>query len=206
MKVAGDILDYTYLFVADDRLTYDEAAFDKRIRQPSDAVGLLTRLREALVSVEPFDAPTLDKLLHDFVAAEGIQMGNIIHALRVAVTGQAVGFGLFETLAILGQVRCAVRIDAAIRFRSQRFSLSDQPCDACLRLECCRSFGEVCFASGCFDFGLQGFTQRDCLADEVDKPIRVKIHVGKGCEQGFADKYVHVVIVHSYLASLKCHP
>ena len=114
IKVAGDILDYTYLFIADDALTYDEATFDKRIRQPSDAVGLLSRFRDALGTVEPFDAPTLDKLLHDFVAAEVIQLGNIIHALRVAVTGQAVGFGLFETLAILGRDSCATRIGRAI--------------------------------------------------------------------------------------------
>ncbi len=110
IKVAGDILDYTYLFADDDALTYDEAAFEKRIRQPTDAIGLLSRFRDALAAVEPFDAPTLDKLLHDFVAAEGIETGNVIHALRVAVTGQAVGFGLFETLAVLGRERCAARI------------------------------------------------------------------------------------------------
>ena len=38
--------------------------------------------------------------------AEGIKIGQIIHAVRVAVTGKAVGFGLFETLAILGKERC----------------------------------------------------------------------------------------------------
>lgn len=114
IKVSGDILDYTYLFVADDALTYDEPAFDKRIRQPTDAVSLLTKFREILATAESFDAPTLDKLLHDFATAEGIQLGNIIHALRVAVTGQVVGFGVFETLAILGRERCVARIDAAV--------------------------------------------------------------------------------------------
>ena len=115
IKVAGDILDYTYLFVADDALVYDEDAFEKRIRKPSDAAGLLARFRDVLATVEPFDAPTLDKLLHDFVATEVIQMANIIHALRVAVTGQSVGFGLFETLAILGRERCVARIERAIQ-------------------------------------------------------------------------------------------
>jgi glutamyl-tRNA synthetase len=114
IKVAGDILDYGYLFVADEDLVYDEAAFDKRIRKPTDAVGLLTRFREVLATVEPFDALSLDKVFHEFVAAEGIQPGNLIHALRVAATGQSVGFGLFETLAILGRERCVGRIDRAI--------------------------------------------------------------------------------------------
>jgi glutamyl-tRNA synthetase len=114
IKVAGDILDYRYLFVAEEALVYDESAFDKRIRKPTDAIPLLTRLRDVLATAEPFDAPALDKLLHDFVAAESIQMGNIIHALRVAVTGQSVGFGLFETLAILGRERCVARIQRVL--------------------------------------------------------------------------------------------
>ena len=46
--------------------------------------------------------------------AEGINIGQIIHAVRVAVTGKAVGFGLFETLAILGKARCLARIDRAL--------------------------------------------------------------------------------------------
>ena len=35
-------------------------------------------------------------------------------AVRVAVTGKGVGFGLFETLAILGRERCLERIDRAL--------------------------------------------------------------------------------------------
>ena len=37
-----------------------------------------------------------------------------MHAVRVAVTGKAVGFGLFDTLAILGRERCLARIDRAL--------------------------------------------------------------------------------------------
>ena len=44
---------------------------------------------------------------------EGIKIGEIIHALRVAVTGKAVGFGMFETLEILGRESCVNRIDLA---------------------------------------------------------------------------------------------
>ena len=35
--------------------------------------------------------------------------------LRVAVTGKAVGFGMFETLEILGQQRCLARIEISAR-------------------------------------------------------------------------------------------
>src|SRR5262249_17827318 len=48
IKVAGDILDCADFFTPDDQLTYDEAAFDKRLRKPAEAVPLLRSFRERL--------------------------------------------------------------------------------------------------------------------------------------------------------------
>ncbi|MFN4258927.1 MAG: glutamate--tRNA ligase [Gemmataceae bacterium] len=115
IKVAGDILDYDDFFVADEHLSYDDKAFDKRIRKPAEAALLLRKFGERLAQAPAFDAAALEQALHDFTQAEGIQIGQIIHALRVAVTGKGVGFGLFETLAILGQERCLARIEQALR-------------------------------------------------------------------------------------------
>jgi glutamyl-tRNA synthetase len=114
LKVAGDILDYGDLFVADEKLTYDEKDFDKRIRKPADAVPLLKRVKTFLEQAEDFDAASLEKLLQNFLDAEGIKVGQIIHAMRVAVTGKSVGFGLYETLAILGKERSVRRIEQAL--------------------------------------------------------------------------------------------
>ena len=113
VKVAGDILDYPEFFVQDEALCYDEKAVDKRLRKPTEAAGLLSDLEAQLAEVEPFDVPTLDKLLHDFVAERGIKIGQIIHALRVAVTGKPVGLGMFETLEILGRDSCLARLQRA---------------------------------------------------------------------------------------------
>jgi glutamyl-tRNA synthetase len=114
IKVAGDILDYASFFIADDQFSYDEQAFEKRIRKPPETARLLAKFNEALAQVEPFTAATLEKRLQDFVQAESIQIGKIIHALRVAVTGKAVGFGLFDSLAILGREHCQARISRAL--------------------------------------------------------------------------------------------
>ena len=43
-----------------------------------------------------------------------IKIGDIIHALRVAVTGKGVGLGMFEALEILGKERCLTRIDRCL--------------------------------------------------------------------------------------------
>jgi glutamyl-tRNA synthetase len=113
IKVAGDVLDYDEFFLADNQFPYDEKAFEKRITKPAGAIELLTKFRTALVNVEPFSTERLETWMHEWIAAEGIKLGDIVHAVRVAVTGKAVGFGLFDTLAILGKDRCLARIDRA---------------------------------------------------------------------------------------------
>ncbi|QDU01267.1 Glutamate--tRNA ligase 1 [Gimesia chilikensis] len=114
LKIASDILDFDEFFVADNELEYDSKAFKKRIQKSDQAVELLDKIKNQLAATEDFSAAGLDKLLHDFVEAEGIGMGQIIHALRVAVSGKATGIGMFDCLSILGKESCVRRIDRAM--------------------------------------------------------------------------------------------
>jgi glutamyl-tRNA synthetase len=111
--VAGDILCYADFFLPDDRLPYDERAFDKHVRKPPGP-DLLRKLRGLVAAAEPFDAATLKQRLGDFAQAEGARPGPVSQTLRVAVTGKDVGFGTYETLEILGRDRCLARIDRAL--------------------------------------------------------------------------------------------
>ena len=115
IKVGGDILDYPDFFTADDKLPFDQVAFEKRITKPPEAVGLLRKYRTAIADAASFDLESLQKQMQDFLQAEGVQIGQIIHALRVALTGKAVGFGVFESMAILGKESCLARIDRALQ-------------------------------------------------------------------------------------------
>ncbi len=124
IKTAGDILNFHEFFVADAEMPYDEKAFEKRIRK-GDAAELLARLRERLATAAPFDVPVLEKLLHEFVEAEGIKIGQIIHALRVAVTGKSVGLGMFDAMAILGQASSLARIDRTLQARQPWEGIGD---------------------------------------------------------------------------------
>lgn len=114
IQIAGDILEFDDFFVDDQDLIFDEKAFGKRILKPEDAVDLLRGLREKLSGIEQFDIKTTEVVVKSFVEERGIKIGQIINALRVAVTGKGVGFGTFDTLSILGRDRCLNRIDLAI--------------------------------------------------------------------------------------------
>ncbi len=113
IKVAGDILAFADFFQNDDQLSYDESAFDKHLRQ-GEGKQLLAAFRDRLAAAEAFDAAALETLMQRFVAERQIKIGQIIHPVRVAVTGKSIGLGLFDTLAILGRQRCLRRIERAL--------------------------------------------------------------------------------------------
>lgn len=113
IKVAGDILSYRDFFLPDEQLPVDEAAFAKVMGKPR-AAELLAAFRADLAAAGPFAASDLEARMQQFVERQGIKVGEIIHAVRLAVTGKTIGFGLFDTLAILGRDRSLARIDRAL--------------------------------------------------------------------------------------------
>ena len=76
-RPGGQVLDYSDFFVSDADLSYDEKAFDKRIRKPAEAPELLAKVRDLLADAASFDVETLEPLLRRFVEAEGIKIGQI---------------------------------------------------------------------------------------------------------------------------------
>ena len=110
LVVAGDILNFDDFFLPDDRLPYDDKAFDKHVRKAPD---LLKKVRAVLAN-SAFDAPSLKAAVEAFATAEGVKPGPISQMLRVAATGKEIGFGTYETLSILGRDKCVARIDRAL--------------------------------------------------------------------------------------------
>jgi glutamyl-tRNA synthetase len=119
LKVAGDILDYTDFFLPDDQLPYDDQALDKHVRKPPGS-SWISQLREIIASTEPFDAATLQATIEAFINTNHLKPRPVTQTLRVLVTGKEVGFGTYETLAILGRERCLRRLDRATTMASGR--------------------------------------------------------------------------------------
>ena len=112
IKVAGDILDFVDFFLPDDAFPYDEAAKAKRITEES--IPLLRAFRDELAKQEDFSHAALEQLMQQFLQSRNRKIADLIHALRVAVTGKNVGLGMFETLEILGKERVLRRLERVV--------------------------------------------------------------------------------------------
>jgi glutamyl-tRNA synthetase len=92
----------------------DPAAFEKTIAADGGA-DTLAQAREALAAVEPFDAAHVEAALRDVVERTGLKPGKVFQPVRVAIAGQTVSPGIFESVAVLGREETLARIDEALR-------------------------------------------------------------------------------------------
>ena len=99
-------------------MTFEPDAVKKRLRK--DGVpGMLRELDGLLAEIEPYDAATLEKAVHEYGERSGRKMGDVVNPLRVAVTGQGVGPGLYDCLVILGRDVCRSRIAQTLQMLEQ---------------------------------------------------------------------------------------
>lgn len=113
LVVFSDVLSFDEFFVADDDLAFGEKDFKKRVLKEGTPERL-KRFRDHLATADPFDAASTEAAMQSFCETEEIGLGQIIHAVRVAVTGKGKGVGMFDALAVLGRDRCLARIDRAL--------------------------------------------------------------------------------------------
>jgi glutamyl-tRNA synthetase len=112
IKVFGDILLQAGFFFGEE-VIFDDKAFTKRVLADG-APERLADYRQWLAERTSFDTATLERETHAWLAEKGIALGDIVHAIRVAVTGSATGPGLFECLALIGKELSLRRIDRAL--------------------------------------------------------------------------------------------
>jgi glutamyl-tRNA synthetase len=91
----------------------DPKAFDKTIRRDG-GVEALTAARSALGQVEPFDAAHIETALRAVVERLDTKPGKVFQPVRVAIAGQTVSPGIFESVALLGKDQTLTRIDLAL--------------------------------------------------------------------------------------------
>jgi glutamyl-tRNA synthetase len=91
----------------------DQAAFEKTIGRDG-GVESLAQARSALANAEPFDVETVEAALRRVVQERGCKPGQVFQPVRVAIAGQTVSPGIFETVVLLGREETLSRIDLAL--------------------------------------------------------------------------------------------
>jgi glutamyl-tRNA synthetase len=115
MARPSDIADAFAYFFADPS-TYSEESRRKNWKPetPEMLKVLALRLREAGV----FDESSVEKAIRASAEELGVGAGKLIHPLRLCLTGQSVGPGLFELMVVLGKETCLRRIEKGIEVLS----------------------------------------------------------------------------------------
>jgi glutamyl-tRNA synthetase len=105
-----DFLDWAD-FVFLDKPAFDEEARGKYLA--GDKSKAFTLLGDRLDRLDSFDAACAEKAFRDLVEELNIKASDLVHPVRVALTGKTVGPGLFETMAILGKDKTVRRLREA---------------------------------------------------------------------------------------------
>ena len=74
----------------------------------------LSRLREALEKLEPFEADPVGTTVAGVAKEFGVKTGVLVHPTRLACCGATAGPSLYHLIAILGKQRTLERLDKAI--------------------------------------------------------------------------------------------
>src|SRR4029077_7769699 len=91
---------------------FDEAAVEKTLKP----AGTATRVRElasGVNGVSHWSHDPLEAVFQELGAAAGVKPALYIHPARIAMTGRAVGPGLYQMIVLLGKDRVLARPEKA---------------------------------------------------------------------------------------------
>jgi glutamyl-tRNA synthetase len=113
--VTTDFVTLGRAYFSDD-YPFDPQALEKNIIKHQGLREWLPILADRIQAVETFTAEGAEQVIRDMAEELGIKAGILINGIRTAVTGLAVGPGLFDILIAVGQNRVGERLRKAATF------------------------------------------------------------------------------------------
>lgn len=95
-----------YLFI--DNLQIDASLQDRDLTK--EKTKYFFALADALETIEDFSSVSTEQGFRCFAENQGLTAGDLVHPVRVALTGSDVGPGLFETMDVLGKEKTIKRL------------------------------------------------------------------------------------------------
>lgn len=112
-RTLEELADGTGVFFSDE-IEYDEGAV-KSVLAKEGTKEKLNAVIERFGALSNFDLQSIENCVRNLAADLGIKAADLIHPVRVAVTGRTVGAGLFETVALLGKEKTLARLKGALK-------------------------------------------------------------------------------------------
>ncbi|HYM81387.1 MAG TPA: glutamate--tRNA ligase [Candidatus Limnocylindria bacterium] len=118
LKTLADAERYV-AFLVSDLVTIVLEAWAS-VRDRPDLGSVLEALADRLESDAEYSLASLEREMRALAAERGLKLGDVVAPARVAVTGECVSFGIFETLWLLGRERAVERVrQAAARWSEE---------------------------------------------------------------------------------------
>lgn len=111
LKTFGELPGYAGFYFREE-VVFDPEAESEHLR-PENREGL-QRLREAFSRLEHWDAGHLEACLKNTAGEMGVKPRQLVHPLRVALTGAKIGPSLYHLIEVLGRETTLARIGSAL--------------------------------------------------------------------------------------------
>ena len=111
-KTLNELKDITGYFFSDP-VTFDHNAAAKRWKERS-LNKLIEKYIQRLENITNWSAADLETALRATAEDVSVSAAKLIHPVRLAVSGQSEGMGLFELLELLGKMTCIRRLRKAL--------------------------------------------------------------------------------------------
>jgi glutamyl-tRNA synthetase len=103
-----------FLFLADDRVDYDEKAI-KKILMKHNGSNILHIVRGRLAEMDEFTEQTIEKMLRSLAEEKRVKLDKVAQPLRVALCGTTVSLPIFNSVQMLGKKSTLARIDITLK-------------------------------------------------------------------------------------------
>lgn len=95
-------------FLFKDPVSFEEEALSRLKESRQD--GNIAVLAGRLAALSEFSVETVERAFREVVADIGIPASDLVHPVRILLTGKTVGPGLFETMALIGREKTVQRL------------------------------------------------------------------------------------------------
>ena len=106
-KTLPEVMENLKVFLT-DQLSYDMTAVQEQLN--ANSITIVNKLTPLLETISTWDTATIEEKIRSFIESQGITAKDLIHPLRVAVTGKSASPGIFETLELIGKERVLDRL------------------------------------------------------------------------------------------------